>query len=81
MSKRVLLERRGWTAPSFPAAVEMLKSSGLAFNPQTQQGVVLSGTYYPIPKTISYTIVAEDLAAALRIEEKLHQVSPRVASA
>lgn len=77
MSKRVLLERRGWTAPSFQAAVDRLRNSGLAYHSQTQKGVILSGIYYPIPKVISYTIVAEDLTDALSIEEKLHQVSPR----
>ncbi len=77
MQKRVLLERRGWKAPSFQAAVDMLNNSGLAFDPKTRSGVVLTGTFIPTRKVISYTVVAEDLAAAIRLEEKLHQVSPR----
>lgn len=77
MQRRILLERRGWTAPSFQAAVDMLKDSGLAFNRETRSGVVLTGTFFPTRKVISYTVVAEDLAAAISLEEQLHRVSPR----
>lgn len=77
MRRRVLLERRGWTASSFQAAVDMLKDSGLAFNCETRSGVVLTGTFFPTRKVISYTVVAEDLTAAISIEEQLHRVSPR----
>lgn len=74
---RVLLERRGWTAPSFQAAFNMLNDSGLAYNQTTRTGVILTGTFIPSRKTISYTIIAENLAAAITLEEQLHAVSPR----
>lgn len=77
MRKRVLLERRGWIAPSFQTAVDRLKASGLAFNPETKQGIVLTGTFFPSRQVISYTVVAEDLSAALALEAALHRVSPR----
>lgn len=77
MQRRILLERRGWSAPSFQAAVDMLKESGLAFNHETRTGVILTGTFIPTRQVISYTIVGEDLAAAMYLEEQLHRVSPR----
>jgi len=77
MQKRILLERRGWTAASFQDAVNMLNNSGLAFNETTRTGIVLTGTFIPTRKVISYTIVAETLAAAMNLEEQLHLVSPR----
>lgn len=77
MQKRILLERRGWTAPSFLKALDMLNESNLAFNPESRSGVILTGTFIPTRKVISYTIIAEDLSAAMRLEEKLHKTSPR----
>lgn len=77
MRKRILVERRGLVVPSFQEAVNMLNNSGLAFNHKTQRGIILTGTFIPARKVISYTVVAEDLAAALALEEKLHCVSPR----
>ncbi len=78
MQKRILLERRGWSARSFQDAVNMLHKSGLAYNSVTKTGVVLTGTFIPARQVISYTIVAEDMPAALKLEEQLHKVSPRV---
>lgn len=77
MLKRILLERRGWTAPSFQAAVDQLKASGLAYNHRTRCGVILTGTFIPARKVISYTVIAEDYATAISLEKQLHQVSPR----
>lgn len=81
MQKRILLERRGWCAPSFQAAVDMLNDSGLAFNRNTHTGVILTGTFIPARKVISYTVVAENFTAALELEKKLHLVSPRAIEA
>lgn len=81
MQHRVLLERRGWSAPSFQTAVDNLKRSGLAYNPVTQTGVILTGTFIPTRKVISYTVVATDLDAALHLEGALHEVSPRLLEA
>jgi hypothetical protein len=77
VQKRVLLDRRGWTAPSFQAAVDMLKNAGLAFNHETHTGIVLTGTFFPTRKVISYTVVAQDLTSAIQLEKQLHEVSPR----
>ena len=77
MQKRILLERRGWKVHSFKDAANMLKTSGLAFNHKTKTGIILTGTFIPARGVISYTVVAEDLTAALNIEKQLLQVSPR----
>lgn len=81
MANRVLLERRGWIAASFQEGVTMLRDSGLAYDPKSKSGIILSGTYFPGPKIISYTIVAENLTVALQLEKELHQVSPRAIGA
>lgn len=81
MKKRVLLERRGWTAPSFQAAVDNLYHSGLTYDHEQKTGVVLTGTFIPARQVISYTIVAEDLPAAIKMEKQLHAVSPRAVEA
>jgi hypothetical protein len=73
----ILLERRNWRATSFQAAVDTLKKSGLAFNHKTKTGIILTGTFIPTREVISYTVVAENLAEAISLEEKLHQISPR----
>lgn len=77
MQRRILLERRGWIAPSFQEAVNRLHKSGLAYNSETRTGVILTGTFIPTRQVVSYTIVAEDMPAALKLEEDLHRVSPR----
>ncbi|XYH97091.1 peptide ligase PGM1-related protein [Sorangium sp. So ce1128] len=77
MRRRILLERQGWTAPSFQVAVDRLFESGLAYNPATEVGIVLVSAFNPVYKVISYCIVAEDLPAALELEERLDKVSPR----
>jgi len=73
----ILLERRGWIAPSFQTAVEWLKDSNLAYNNEKKSGVILSSISSPTCHSIGYTIVAENLAAAKELEQKLLAISPR----
>lgn len=80
MRHRVLRERRGWSTTSFQAAVDKLEASGLGFDRETRTGVVLTGSFVPTRKVVSYTVVAEDLAGAARLEEQLDKVSPRLAT-
>lgn len=79
LRKRVLLERRGWVAPSFQGGVDALERAGLAIDRETNVGIALTGTFIPTRKVVSYTVVAEDLPAALALEKRMHEISPRAA--
>lgn len=61
--RRVLLERRGWAVPSFSAALERLTGAGLGYDQHTSTGVVLTSDLTP-DGTLTYCVVAEDLATA-----------------
>lgn len=60
---RMLLERSGWTVPSFAAADQWLTRNDLGFDPVTGTGVLLTSDRLP-DDTVTYCIVAPDLAAA-----------------
>lgn len=68
--RRVLLERFGWTVPSFAAAVERLGSAGLDFAVETGVGVVLTSDLRP-DRSVSFCVIAEDLESARTIERRL----------
>jgi hypothetical protein len=78
MQRRILMERRGWRVPSFQAALDLLNDFGLAFNRETQSGVVLTGPFFKTRKVMGYTVVAENLAAAISLEAQLNQVSSNI---
>lgn len=67
---RVLLERRGWTVPSFAAAEQWLTRNELGFDPATGTGVLLTSDRVP-DGTVTYCIVAPDLAAATAVAGRL----------
>lgn len=67
---RVLLERRGWTVPSFAAADQWLTRNDLGFDPVTGTGVLLTSDRLP-DGTVTYCIVAPDLAAATTVAGRL----------
>jgi hypothetical protein len=67
---RVLLERRGWTVPSFAAADRWLTRSDLNFDPVTGTGVLLTSDHLP-DGTVTYCVVAPDLAAATAVARRL----------
>jgi hypothetical protein len=77
MRRRVLLERQGWSAPSFSVAVERLQSSGLAYDHAAKLGIVLVSACDARRSRVSYCVVAESLEGALSLERKLEEVSPR----
>lgn len=63
---RVILERvwpEGWSTPSFPATREALEKAGLAYDPVTRTGVVLTNAF-DNNNGVMYCVVAEDLPAA-----------------
>ncbi len=80
VQSRILVERRGWIAPSFEGAVRMLNDSGLAYNHETKTGFILSGTFIKTLRVISYTVIAKNLEEAVFLEKKLHEISPRSSS-
>jgi len=67
---RVLLERQGWTVQSFAAADQWLTRNDLGFDPVTGTGVLLTSDHLP-DGTVTYCIVAPDLAAATAVASKL----------
>lgn len=68
--RRVRLERTGWPVPSFTAAVDSLAEAGLAYDPVTSTGVVLTSDLLP-DHTVVHCTVAEDLAAAVAVQRRL----------
>ena len=71
---RVLVEYCGWPVPSFSAALERLEESGLAYDGETRTGVVIAKAYSHADGTIRYCVVAEDLAAAGRIHDRVESL-------
>jgi hypothetical protein len=71
---RVLVEYCGWPVPSFAAAAERLAESGLAYDRETRTGVVIVKAYSHADGTIRYCAVAEDLAAAARIRDRVESL-------
>lgn len=72
---RVLLERDGgWTVPSFAAADQWLTRNDLRFDPVTGSGVLLTSDHLP-DDTVTYCIVAPDLAAATAVASRLVSAS------
>lgn len=75
-SDRILVERQGWTSPSFGAAARTLREANLAYDPTTRSGVVLTMPHNPRSGMVSYTIITPDRAAADRTERELQELSP-----
>lgn len=74
---RVFVNREGWTAPSLQVAIERLDTAGLAYDPAAKTGVILTCAYNEMMNYVTFTVVAEDLGAARRWEERMWQLSPR----
>lgn len=68
--RRVLLERGGWSVPSFTSAVERLDEAGLGFDPRTGTGVVLTSDLMP-DCTVTPCVVAEDAESARTVERRV----------
>ena len=60
---RIVLERSGWPVPSFSAAEAALLAAGLSYEPGRRVGVLLTSERIPDDGTLSYCVVAEDLAS------------------
>lgn len=77
---RVILERvwpPEWRVDSFRSAVEMLDRAGLAYDPETQAGVVLTNAFDAQFNGVMYCIVGEDLPTAWDRDHKLGRLFGR----
>jgi hypothetical protein len=75
MSDRVLVERQGWSASSFDAAVRTLEHTDLAYDAARRSGVVLVSAWSPTSGLVSYTVVAGNLEEAYAVERELDELS------
>jgi hypothetical protein len=75
--QRLLLERDGWHVPSFREAVHRLEAAGLAYDPETRLGVILTCDVVPANGTVKCCVVAEDFDAASKYERLLDGIFSR----
>ena len=74
--KRVFLERASrWEVPSFTEALRRLEESGMAYDPETRLGVVVTADYAAVTGRVTYCVVAEDLAGAHAYEAAIGELS------
>jgi hypothetical protein len=77
-SERLVAERDGWRVPSFREAVHRLEAAGLAYDPETRLGVILTCDVVPANGTVKCCVVAEDLDAVKKYELLLGSVFLRL---
>ena len=71
---RTILERvwpEGWSVASFETARAQLTVAGLAYDPVSRIGVVLTNAFDTTSQGVMYCIAAENLAAARQIEHSM----------
>ena len=76
-AERLIVERDGWGVPSFAAAVHRLESTGLAYDPETRLGVILTCDVVPADGTVKCCVVAEDMDAVRKYEVLLSTIFNR----
>jgi Pre ATP-grasp domain/PGM1 C-terminal domain len=76
-AERLIAERDGWRVPSFREAVHRLESAGLAYDPETRLGVILTCDVTPANGTVKCCVVAEDMDAVKKYETLLRSVFSR----
>ncbi|MFF9179064.1 peptide ligase PGM1-related protein [Streptomyces sp. NPDC014793] len=75
---RVILEHVGWRVPSLQAAVSRLAATGLAYDPVSRVGVVLSEDFDPAHGDVFFCAIAEDLDAATACEKRVLTLFPEI---
>jgi len=71
---RILLERTWpaeWSAPSFKETVDRIAGAGLAYDPATRTGVVLTSAFNSGDKSVMHIVVAPDIDTAYDLDEQL----------
>jgi pre ATP-grasp domain-containing protein/pheganomycin biosynthesis PGM1-like protein len=76
-AERLIAERDGWRVPSFAEAVHRLEAAGLAYDPETRLGVILTCDVVPANGTVRCCVVAEDMDAVKKYELLLGGIFPR----
>ncbi|MFF3210039.1 peptide ligase PGM1-related protein [Streptomyces sp. NPDC002886] len=74
LRERILIQRHHWQVPSFREAVDRIRELGLAFDPESRTGVVITSDDSRDGGTVEYCLVAEDMTAAEEIEEALSRL-------
>jgi hypothetical protein len=75
--ERLVAERDGWRVPSFREAVHRLEAAGLAYDPETRLGVILTCDVVPANGTVKCCVVAEDMDAVKKYELLLGTIFER----
>lgn len=70
-AERVLFEKVYLKVPSFAEAERRLREAGLAFDPESAVGVILTSAYEENTGNVIYTSVGRDLAEAFELSEKV----------
>ncbi len=65
---------KGWSVPSFAAAVRTLTDAGLAYDRESRTGVIISSAFDRRDDTLLHCVVAKDLADAHAVESKLERL-------
>jgi Pre ATP-grasp domain/PGM1 C-terminal domain len=76
-AERLLAERDGWGVPSFGEAIHRLEAAGLAYDPETRLGVILTCDVVPANGTVRCCVVAEDMDAVRKYELLLSGIFQR----
>jgi hypothetical protein len=76
-AERLIAERGGWRVPSFAEAVHRLEAAGLAYDPETRLGVILTCDVVSANGTVRCCVVAEDMDAVKKHELLLATIFPR----
>ena len=76
-AERLIAERDGWIVPSFREAMHRLEAAGLAYDPETRLGVILTCDVVPANGTVRCCVVAEDLDAVKKYELLLGSIFSR----
>lgn len=71
---RVIVERPSWAVPAFRDAVARLAHAGLAYDPATRTGVVLTCDFVHVHGTVEYCLVAKDIEEAREREKALTEL-------
>lgn len=73
--KRIFVERFGWAVPSFTTAVERLATAGLAYDPTSRTGIVITTNDVDADGTVACCAIAGERQAAEGLHRRLSELS------
>ncbi|MGI5122039.1 peptide ligase PGM1-related protein [Marinactinospora thermotolerans] len=75
--RRIFLERAAhWEVTSLPAALAALAEEGIAYDPSSRTGVLITADYAASRGRVTYCVVAKDLETARAYEKRVSALSP-----